>query len=72
MKKLSGQRNQCPTCSEYFNSNAAFSKHRHGDFGIDRRCMTVEEMQAKGMAVNRAGFWVTALMPESVLSGVTE
>ncbi len=63
MRKLSGQRNQCPTCLEYFNSNAAFDKHRTGKFGEDRRCMTVEEMQAKGMCKNMADFWVTALNP---------
>lgn len=63
MRNLSGQRNQCPTCGEYFNSNASFDKHRIGKFGEDRRCMTVEEMQAKGMCKNSADFWVTALNP---------
>lgn len=65
MKNLSGQRNQCPTCGEYFNSNIAFEKHRIGEFGIDRRCATVEEMLSfkKPMAKNNAGFWVTALNP---------
>lgn len=60
---LSGDRNQCPTCEEYFNSTAAFEKHRVGDYapkGV-RRCLSVEEMQAKKMAKNAAGFWVTAL-----------
>lgn len=27
-KKLSGQRNQCPSCLEYFNSNTGFDAHR--------------------------------------------
>jgi uncharacterized C2H2 Zn-finger protein len=62
--KLTGQRNQCPTCGEFFRSNAAFDKHRTGRHGVDRRCMTVEEMQANRMAKNAAGFWVTALNPK--------
>lgn len=57
--KLTGQRNQCPTCAEYFNSNAAFERHRHGAFGADRRCLTVDETAARGMSKNSAGFWVT-------------
>lgn len=61
--KLTGDRNQCPTCEKYFKSTAAFSKHRTGEFGRDRRCMTTEEMFGKGMALNAAGFWVTAANP---------
>lgn len=60
---LSGDRNQCQGCKEYFNSTAAFDKHRHGDFGIDRRCRTPMEMTDKGMAKNAAGFWITAANP---------
>jgi hypothetical protein len=60
---LRGDRNQCCGCGEYFNSSAAFDKHRHGDFGKDRRCRSVEEMRAKGMDKNAAGFWVTARNP---------
>jgi hypothetical protein len=58
MKPLNGDRNQCQGCKEYFNSTFAFDKHRIGQFGIDRRCMTTEEMEAKGMCVNTHGFWV--------------
>lgn len=56
--KLSGQRNQCQACKEYFNSNFAFVKHRTGKFGIDRRCMTKPEMEGKGMRLNDKMFWV--------------
>jgi hypothetical protein len=59
--KVSGDRNQCAGCGEFFNSSAAFDKHRTGAFGIDRRCMTDGEMRAKGMDKNAAGYWVTAL-----------
>lgn len=56
----SGDRNQCPTCHQYFNSTRAFDKHRVGDHGR-RRCMTTEEMLAKKMRLNAAGFWVGQL-----------
>lgn len=61
--KLTGQRNQCPGCSEYFNSNASFDKHRTGIFGENRRCKSVDEMTVAGMAKNSTGWWVTAPNP---------
>jgi len=61
--KLSGDRNQCQECKEYFNSTAAFDKHRTGSFGVDRRCKTPEEMYNAGMAHNQHGFWITAVNP---------
>ena len=63
---LSGQRNQCRGCDQYFNSNKAFDKHRVGKVGHGRRCRTTEEMMAKGMSLNKAGFWITEKMPEAV------
>ena len=57
--KLGSQRNQCQGCKQYFNSNAAFDKHRTGKHGVNRRCMTSEEMKDKGMSINHAGFWIT-------------
>ena len=33
--KLTGRRNQCPGCSEYFNSLTAFDAHRVGEFGLN-------------------------------------
>jgi hypothetical protein len=59
MKTLTGQRNQCQSCKEYFNSNKAFERHRTGEHGKDRRCRTTEEMLAKGMSLNAKGFWIT-------------
>ena len=61
--KVSGDRNQCAGCGELFNSTAAFDKHRNGVFGFDRRCKSNAEMIASGMAVNNAGFWITAKNP---------
>lgn len=56
---LTGNRNQCQSCKQYFNSNKAFDKHRRGEFGVNRRCLTPDEMKAKGMLINHAGFWIT-------------
>lgn len=69
--RLSGDRNQCPTCGEHFNSSSAFDKHRTGRFGTDRRCRTVAEMLAAGMAKNTAGFWIERprLTPTAPISG---
>ena len=62
--KLTGDRNQCAGCGEYFNSTKAFDMHRRGDFGTDenpRRCLTPMQMNTRGMAKNAQGFWVTEL-----------
>ena len=61
--KLTGQRNQCRGCDQYFNSNLAFDKHRTGDYEHGRRYRTPDEMKARGMSLNNAGFWITQKMP---------
>ena len=63
--KLTSDRNQCQGCKAYFNSASAFDKHRFGQHGVDRRCLTEPEMLAKGMAKNAAGFWVGTPMPNA-------
>lgn len=70
---ISGDRNQCQGCKEYFNSTAAFDKHRIGSFGSPigdgtyapntRRCRSIEEMSAAGMVKNSGNFWITAANP---------
>lgn len=55
--RLTGGRCQCPTCSEYFTSERTFDRHRVGQFGSDRRCLTVAEMVAGGWVKNTRGFW---------------
>lgn len=62
--RLSGDRNQCPSCNEYFNRTSVFEKHRTGRFGIDRRCLTTVEMERAGMFKAADGFWRGARMPE--------
>ena len=63
--KLTGQKNQCRGCSQYFNSNYAFDKHRTGEYGHGRRCLTTDEMIDKGMSLNANGFWITAQMRDA-------
>jgi len=78
MTKLSGNRNQCPTCGEYFNSVGAFDKHRTGEYGkpvsggvyspSSRRCLSEVEMRAIGMEKSTKAFWVTSPMPDDFRS----
>jgi len=63
--KLSGDRNQCPTCGEYFNSGYAFDKHRTGQHGVDRKCLKTEQMLAMGMDKNSAGYWISSKNPNA-------
>lgn len=64
---LTGSRNQCGACRQYFNSNTAFEKHRTGKYGVDRRCLNDEEMLAKKMFKNSAGYWVGSIMDKSLI-----
>ena len=58
-RSLRGDRNQCPTCQEYFNSSTAFDQHRVGSFEPDtRRCLTVAEMQVKNFGKTNDDFWL--------------
>ena len=70
--KLTGNRNQCQSCKEYFNSNTAFDKHRTGDHGRNRRCRTPEEMIALGMSKNNAGFWITEKYDGPIRQGTND
>lgn len=67
--RLTGQRNKCPTCGLFFNSNYAFDKHRTGKFGNEkepRRCMSEDEMLTHGMVKGDDGFWRGSAMPEGL------
>jgi len=56
-------------CNELFNSASAFDFHRTGKFGTGkRRCLTVPEMKAKGMAKNAAEFWTRKPRPSESIS----
>ncbi len=67
---LRGDRNECAGCGELFNSTHAFDKHRTGAHGVDRRCMSAEEMQERGMFKGSDGFWRGSAMPADVLASV--
>ena len=71
MKLLKGNRNQCGSCSEYFNSIGSFETHRTGQHGVDRRCRTPEEMIAVGMSLNSNGFWIGEKMSEAYIKEKT-
>ena len=68
---LTGDRNQCQGCKEYFNSIKAFERHRIGEFGVDRRCRTPEEMIERGYSKNKLGFWIASKMPASLIEKIT-
>lgn len=51
----------CTVCHETFNGTHVGDMHRTGDHGVKegpnrRRCLTVDEMEAKGMKRNRLGY----------------
>jgi ribosomal protein L35 len=57
---LTGNRNQCTGCNEYFNHDHGFDRHRVGkQTGNQRRCLSVAEMVKKGFSKNAKGFWIT-------------
>lgn len=67
-KNLHGDRNQCAGCACYFNSSFAFDKHRTGEHGVNRRCLSVSEMIAKGMVEGADGFWRGSAMPARIFA----
>lgn len=46
---------QCSGCDRYFSSVGSFDKHRR-----EGRCLTEDEMTARGMLVNARGYWVSS------------
>jgi hypothetical protein len=46
----------CPSCGERFTRVYAFDRHRVGE-PDHRRCLTPDEMRAKGMGQNSRGEW---------------
>lgn len=63
--RLTGNRCQCAACGQRFNSLSAFDAHRRGRHGPERRCLTAEDLTARGWLVNAAGFWITRTRGES-------
>jgi len=59
---LTGERNQCRGCTEYFNSNFSFDLHRRSG-----KCLTRSEMIKRGMAMTDAGYWASGLMDSNIV-----
>lgn len=55
--KLGEHKCQCTACGELFSGTQPFDKHRIGEYGKDRRCMTPAEIIAAGFQRNANGFW---------------
>jgi hypothetical protein len=67
-RTLRGDHCQCPACGEYFNSTRAFDKHRTGTYTpMQRRCLSPDEMRAKGMLVSARGWWLTSASKRPIL-----
>lgn len=60
--KLTGRRCQCCGCGEDFNGERGFDRHRVGVHGVNRRCLSVAEMIARGWYRNAGGFWAMTQM----------
>lgn len=62
---LTGHRMEhCTGCCQTFTGQSAGDMHRTGDHAVSvgpnrRRCLTVEEMEERGMAQNGKGHWMT-------------
>jgi len=56
--RLTGSRCQCCACGNYFGNVDVFDRHRVGEYGTDRRCLSVEEMTVMGWERNERGFWL--------------
>ena len=56
---LTGNKCECTACGQFFNRVSTFDKHRVGTLGASRRCLSVDEMAAKGWRLNDKGFWLT-------------
>lgn len=63
--KLRPNTNYCrySGCGEYFNSEWPFKIHRVGKPAA-RKCLSPDEMRAKGMALSDKGYWVSAKRPK--------
>lgn len=64
-KTITGHKAEhCPECHETSTRTKAGDKHRVGQPGVSegpdrRRCLTPDEMRAKGMKSNKQGYWTT-------------
>ena len=50
-------RSECIACNKAFRSVPEFDRHRTGDHGPDRRCLTSDEMIENGWEILASGMW---------------
>lgn len=51
---------RCRECNQVFAGIVAFDAHRTGSFTRkQRRCLTQDEMKARGLTRNEKGWWTT-------------
>ena len=65
--RLSGSRSRSMACGVLFNSVSTIDSHRLGNRegrGANRRCLTPDEMLARGWLVNAKGFWISRRRPD--------
>ena len=60
----------CTGCDRIFKSVGSFDKHRIGEYtlksSMPRRCLSEDEMRAKGMVQNEKGWWISSVYDASV------
>lgn len=66
---LRGDHSRCSICGAFFNSTRAFDKHRVGGW-LGRRCLTAEDMLAKGMIRSSTGWWLSSAWKQPILRTV--
>lgn len=54
---LRGQECGCPTCGLIFGGLRGFERHRVGEHGVNRRCLSVAELGAIGYELDSRGRW---------------
>jgi hypothetical protein len=64
--RFTGDRCKCTACDLNFTSTSAFDKHRVGKLGVDRRCLPVVELRARGWSPNARGFWRRAMSTDAL------
>lgn len=66
-------RAECRACTLFFNSTRSFDRHRTGTYRPNtRRCLTIDEMMAKGFTKNAKGWWGVGLRNSQEEGGFEE
>lgn len=61
----------CGACGLVFTSTWTFDQHRVGTYQpMTRRCLSVDEMQSRGMTRNKWGYWTIPMSTEALQARV--